>query len=82
MIRAERTMAVDADAALPPPMEGFGRQHASQGELPPPVARPLDPEPPARFTEPPPPIARSEYDVEREAPFNRAINVYGTGVPE
>ena len=28
------------------------------------------------------PIARSEYDVEREAPFNRAINVYGTGVPE
>ena len=30
----------------------------------------------------PEPIARSDYDVAREAPFNRAINVYGDGVPE
>lgn len=30
----------------------------------------------------PDPIARSDYDVAREAPFNRAINVYGDGVPE
>ncbi|MBB83409.1 MAG: hypothetical protein CL931_06325 [Deltaproteobacteria bacterium] len=30
----------------------------------------------------PDPIARSEYDVHRKAPFNRAINVYGDGVPE
>jgi len=29
----------------------------------------------------PEPIARSDYDVAREAPFNRAINVYGDGVP-
>lgn len=28
------------------------------------------------------PPARSDYDVAREAPFNRAINVYGDGVPE
>jgi len=25
--------------------------------------------------------ARSDYDEERRAPFNKAINVYGTGVP-
>ena len=30
----------------------------------------------------PEPIARSDYDVHREAPFNRAINVYGDGIPE
>ena len=28
------------------------------------------------------PIARSDYDTEGDAPFNRAINVYGDGVPE
>ncbi|MGI9430667.1 MAG: glutathione S-transferase family protein [Myxococcota bacterium] len=28
------------------------------------------------------PIARSEYDPEHRAPFNRAINVFGTGVPD
>ena len=28
------------------------------------------------------PIAQSGYDPERHAPFNRAINVFGTGVPE
>ena len=27
------------------------------------------------------PVARSGYDPERQAPFNRAINVFGTGVP-
>lgn len=27
------------------------------------------------------PVARSDYDPERRAPFNRAINVFGTGVP-
>jgi hypothetical protein len=27
------------------------------------------------------PVARSEYDPERRAPFNRAINVFGNGVP-
>jgi hypothetical protein len=27
------------------------------------------------------PVARSEYDPERLAPFNRAINVFGNGVP-
>ena len=26
-------------------------------------------------------IAPSNYDIERQAPFNRAINVFGTGVP-
>jgi glutathione S-transferase len=29
----------------------------------------------------PVPIAESNYDPERRAPFNRAINVFGTGVP-
>ncbi len=28
------------------------------------------------------PIAKSEYDEAREAPFNKAINVYGNGVPQ
>lgn len=28
------------------------------------------------------PIAQSDYDPERRAPFNRAINVFGEGVPE
>jgi glutathione S-transferase len=28
-----------------------------------------------------PPPKASEYDMERQAPFNRGINVYGTGVP-
>jgi glutathione S-transferase len=27
------------------------------------------------------PVARSDYDPEHRAPFNRAINVFGTGVP-
>jgi hypothetical protein len=27
------------------------------------------------------PVARSGYDPERRAPFNPAINVFGTGVP-
>ena len=27
------------------------------------------------------PIAESDYNTERQAPFNRAINVFGTGVP-
>ena len=27
------------------------------------------------------PLAESGYDPERAAPFNRAINVFGTGVP-
>jgi len=42
----------------------------------------------AHLTEPhatllwqPEPIAESDYDPERRAPFNRAINVFGTGVP-
>jgi len=42
----------------------------------------------ANLTEPhaavlwePEPIAKSDYDPERLAPFNRAINVFGTGVP-
>lgn len=30
----------------------------------------------------PEPIAHSDYDTAREAPFNRAINVYGDGIPE
>ena len=30
----------------------------------------------------PEPIAHSDYDTAREAPFNRAINVYGDGLPE
>lgn len=29
----------------------------------------------------PEPVATSDYDPERRAPFNRAINVFGTGVP-
>jgi len=29
-----------------------------------------------------PPPRASEYDLERQAPFNRGINVYGTGVPD
>ena len=29
----------------------------------------------------PEPRARSDYDPERRAPFNRAINVFGRGVP-
>ncbi len=28
------------------------------------------------------PVAQSDYDVQRQAPFNKAINVYGTGTPE
>ncbi|MCP4906048.1 MAG: glutathione S-transferase family protein [bacterium] len=28
------------------------------------------------------PVGRSDYDPERRAPFNRAINVFGTGVPQ
>jgi hypothetical protein len=27
------------------------------------------------------PAAESGYDTERQAPFNRAINVYGKGLP-
>jgi hypothetical protein len=29
-----------------------------------------------------PPVAESNYDRERSAPFNRAINVFGTEVPD
>jgi hypothetical protein len=29
----------------------------------------------------PEPLAKSDYDPEHKAPFNRAINVFGTGVP-
>ncbi|MAE93555.1 MAG: hypothetical protein CL910_02740 [Deltaproteobacteria bacterium] len=39
------------------------------------------PEPGAAVLWDPEPTARSGYDPEREAPFNRAINVFGTGVP-
>ena len=38
-------------------------------------------EPDAAILWEPEPIAESDYDTERQAPFNRAINVFGTGVP-
>jgi glutathione S-transferase len=39
------------------------------------------PEPGARVLWDSEPVARSGYDPERRAPFNRAINVFGSGVP-
>ena len=44
--------------------------------------RPHLPEPHAAVLWEPEPIAKSDYDPERRAPFNRAINVFGTGVPD
>jgi len=45
------------------------------------LLRALLPEPGAAVLWDPEPIARSGYDPEDRAPFNRAINVVGTGVP-
>ena len=45
------------------------------------VVRPYLSEPHAAVLWDPNPIANSEYDPERRAPFNRAINVFGAGVP-
>jgi glutathione S-transferase len=39
------------------------------------------PEPGAAVLWDPEPVARSGYDPERRAPFNRAINVFGNGIP-
>ena len=39
------------------------------------------PGPGAAVLSSPEPVARSGYDPERSAPFNHAINVFGTGVP-
>jgi len=39
------------------------------------------PEPGAAVLWDPEPATRSDYDPDRRAPFNRAINVFGTGVP-
>jgi hypothetical protein len=39
------------------------------------------PEPGAAVLWDPEPVALSGYDPERRAPFNRSINVFGTGVP-
>jgi hypothetical protein len=45
------------------------------------VLRALLPEPGAAVLWDPEPVARSGYDPERRAPFNRAINVFERGVP-
>jgi hypothetical protein len=49
-----------------------GEQASLRDQLPAPHADVLWGEPPPRS---------SGYDPERQAPFNRAINVFGTGVP-
>ena len=62
-------------------LERLREAHAELDEAQQKTVRALLPHPGAAVLWDPTFSTRSGYDEERRAPFNKAINVYGTGVP-